>query len=47
MNDLVRRYEKDIIVVEYSSKKDEVHKNVFELPGDHGKGTCIWKPLNT
>jgi beta-galactosidase len=47
MNDLIRRYDKDIIVVEYSSKKDEVHKTVFELPGDHGKGTCIWEPLNT
>ncbi|MBK7809559.1 MAG: glycosyl hydrolase 53 family protein [Saprospiraceae bacterium] len=47
MNDLIRRYDKDIIVVEYSAKKDEVHKTVFDLPGNKGKGTCIWEPLNT
>lgn len=45
MNDLLRRYKKDIIVVEYSAKKQEVNKLVFELPG--GKGTCIWEPLST
>ena len=47
MNDLVRRYDKDIIVVEYSSKKEEIHKIVFDLPRNKGKGTCIWEPLNT
>ena len=47
MNDLVRRYNKDIIVVEYSAKKEEVNKMVFELPNGKGKGTCIWEPLNT
>jgi arabinogalactan endo-1,4-beta-galactosidase len=44
---LVQRYNKDVIVVEYSAKKDEVHKIAFDLPGGHGKGTCIWEPLNT
>jgi beta-galactosidase len=47
MDDLVRRYHKDMIVVEYSAKKEEVNKLVFELPDGKGKGTCIWEPLNT
>jgi beta-galactosidase len=47
MNDLVRRYNKDIIVVEYSARKNEVNKIAFELPGGKGKGTCIWEPLST
>ena len=33
--------------VEYSAKKEEVHKIAFDLPGGHGKGTCIWEPLST
>jgi beta-galactosidase len=47
MNDILKRYNKDIIVVEYSAKKDEVNKIAFELPNGKGKGTCIWEPLNT
>lgn len=47
LNDLVRRYNKDIIVVEYSVLKNEVNKIAFEIPGGKGKGTCIWEPLNT
>jgi beta-galactosidase len=47
LNDLVRRYDKDIYVVEYSQKKEEVHKIAFELHNGRGKGTCIWEPLNT
>jgi len=47
MNDLIRRYDKDIIVVEYSAKKEEVNKLVFELAGEKGKGACIWEPLST
>ncbi|MDB5205467.1 MAG: Beta-galactosidase Arabinogalactan endo,4-beta-galactosidase [Flavisolibacter sp.] len=47
MNDLLRRYNKDIIVVEYSAKKQEVNKLAFELPGGKGKGACIWEPLST
>lgn len=47
MNDLVRRYDKDVIVVEYSAKKEEVNKLVFELPDGRGKGACIWEPLST
>ena len=47
LTDLVRRYNKDIIVVEYSARKAEVNKIAFELPGGKGKGTCIWEPLST
>lgn len=47
MHDLIRRYDKDIIVVEYSAKKEEVNKLVFELPNGRGKGSCIWEPLST
>ncbi|MDB5211134.1 MAG: Beta-galactosidase Arabinogalactan endo,4-beta-galactosidase, partial [Sediminibacterium sp.] len=47
MDDLVKRYNKDIIVVEYSAKKEEVNKLAFELANGKGKGTCIWEPLNT
>lgn len=46
LHDLVRRYNKDIIVVEYSQKKDEVNKIAFELPNGKGKGSCIWEPIN-
>ena len=45
-NDLVKRYNKDINVVEYSQYSKEVHEIVFSLPGDHGEGTFIWEPLN-
>jgi beta-galactosidase len=47
LNDLVRRYHKDVIVVEYSALKEAVNKIVFELPDGKGKGTCIWEPLST
>ena len=47
LHDLVRRYNKDVIVVEYSALKNEVNKIAFELPDGKGKGTCIWEPLNT
>jgi beta-galactosidase len=45
--DLVRRYNKDVIVVEYSQLKKEVNDIAFGLPNDKGKGTFIWEPLNT
>jgi beta-galactosidase len=47
LNDLVRRYNKDVIVVEYSALKEEVNKIAFGLPNGKGKGTCIWEPLST
>jgi len=47
MHDLLRRYNKDLIVVEYSAKKEEVNKLGFELPDGRGKGTCIWEPISS
>jgi len=47
LNDLLKRYNKDLVVVEYSSKKTEVNQIVFDLPDQKGKGTFIWEPLNT
>jgi beta-galactosidase len=47
LNDLSRRYNKDVIVVEYSALKKEVNKIAFEVAGGRGKGTCIWEPLST
>jgi len=47
MLDLISRYNKDINLVEYSQKKDEVNDIVFNLPNGRGKGTCIWEPLST
>lgn len=47
LTNLVKRYNKDVIVVEYSQEKEEVNRIVFDLPGGKGKGTCIWEPLST
>ena len=47
LNDLVKRYNKDVIVVEYSQHKEAVNKIAFEVVNEKGKGTCIWEPLNT
>ena len=47
LSDLARRYRKDIVVVEYSQLKKEVNDIAFNLPGNRGKGTMIWEPLNT
>jgi beta-galactosidase len=47
MLDLIKRYNKDLVVVEYSAKKQLVNKIAFDLPGDKGKGTFIWEPLST
>ena len=47
LNDLAARYDKDLIVVEYSQLKDEVNKIAFEVQDGKGKGTCIWEPLST
>ncbi len=47
LNDLARRYDKDVIVVEYSHLKKEVNELAFDVYGGHGKGSAIWEPLNT
>jgi arabinogalactan endo-1,4-beta-galactosidase len=46
-NDLIKRYNKDINVAEYSQFKNEVHKIVFNLPDNRGEGTFIWEPINS
>lgn len=45
LHELVKRYQLPVNVVEYSRFIPEVHEIVFGLPGDKGKGTCIWEPL--
>jgi beta-galactosidase len=45
LHDLVARYHKPVIVVEYSSFKKAVNDIVFSLPDSMGKGTAIWEPL--
>lgn len=47
MNDLIRRYHKEVNVVEYSHKKPEVNDLTFSLPENKGTGTFIWEPLST
>ena len=47
MEDLVKRYDRDVIVVEYSAMKRAVADAVFGLKNDRGKGSFIWEPLNT
>jgi beta-galactosidase len=47
LDDLSRRYNKDVIVVEYSHVKREVNELSFNVAGGRGKGSCIWEPLNT
>jgi len=46
LNDLAKRYNKPINVVEYSDFNKQVHDIVFALPNELGKGACIWEPLN-
>jgi beta-galactosidase len=46
-DDLARQYNKDIIIVEYTQRKQEVNDIAFSIPDGRGKGTCIWEPLNT
>ncbi len=47
LDDLSRRYNKDVIVVEYSHLKREVNELSFNVADKRGKGTCIWEPLST
>jgi len=46
LRDLIKRYKKDVNVVEYSQFEKELHDIVFSLPENFGKGTCIWEPLS-
>jgi arabinogalactan endo-1,4-beta-galactosidase len=44
--DLSNRYDKDVIVAEYSKQKVAVNDIAFNLPRGKMKGTFIWEPLN-
>ncbi|MEP6583095.1 MAG: beta-galactosidase GalA [Ginsengibacter sp.] len=44
---LTKKYNKPVIVAEYSQLKEEVNKIAFTLPGDDLRGTFIWEPLST
>src|SRR6185437_5410986 len=44
---LHKKYQKPVIVAEYSQLKKEVNKIAFSIPGNQLKGTFIWEPLNT
>jgi arabinogalactan endo-1,4-beta-galactosidase len=46
LNDLSLRYKQDVIVAEYSQRKQEVNDIAFSLPHGNMKGTFIWEPLN-
>ena len=47
LTNMANRYDQDIIIVEYSHVKKEVHEIAFNLPNGKGKGTAIWEPLST
>ena len=47
LDDLSHRYNKDVIVVEYSHVKKEVNELSFNVANGRGKGSCIWEPLST
>jgi beta-galactosidase len=44
---LSRKYNKPVIVAEYSHLKKEVNKIAFSVPQNKMEGTFIWEPLNT
>jgi len=44
---LSKRYKQDVIVAEYTQKKQEVNDIAFNLPDGKIQGTFIWEPLNT
>lgn len=46
LQNLTKRYKKEVNVVEYSQFEKELHDIVFALPENFGEGTCIWEPLS-
>jgi arabinogalactan endo-1,4-beta-galactosidase len=47
LTDLAKRYQQEIVVVEYTAFKKEVNEIAFNIPGKKMRGTFIWEPLNT
>jgi arabinogalactan endo-1,4-beta-galactosidase len=44
---LAKKYNRQIMVAEYTHVKREVNDIAFGVPGNKGIGTFIWEPLNT
>ena len=47
LNLLSKKYNRPVIVAEYSQLKAQVNRIAFSIPGNQMKGTFIWEPLNT
>lgn len=47
MNDLAKRYSKQVMVAEYTQLKQEVNDIAFTVPDNKAVGTFIWEPLST
>lgn len=47
LNLLSNKYNKPVIVAEYSQLKNQVNRIAFMIPGNKMEGTFIWEPLNT
>lgn len=47
LNLLHKKYNKPVIIAEYSQLKKEVNKIAFSIPENQMEGTFIWEPLNT
>jgi arabinogalactan endo-1,4-beta-galactosidase len=47
MASLSKKYNKQIMVAEYTHLKREVNDIAFNVPGGKGVGSFIWEPLNT
>lgn len=47
MADLAKRYNKQVMVAEYSQLKKEVNDIAFTAPGNKALGSFIWEPLST
>jgi beta-galactosidase len=45
--DLSKRYNRQIMVAEYTQLKKEVNDLAFTVPGGKGVGSFIWEPLST
>ena len=46
-NYLAKKFNKDVVVVEYSQLKKEVNDIAFGVMNGRGKGSFIWEPLST
>lgn len=47
LNDLAKRYQKPVVVVEYQEYRKEVNEIVSKIPNGLGMGTFIWEPTSS